>query len=355
MKNKIQSSFMLSSLKALTISILIITAFSSCKKDKEETTTTGSTDITYPAAFVVNGGSNSISVINLNTDAVSRIIPLDMAMFPHHVYINPTKTKISVAVPGMDLSGGHNVNTTGMTGEFRVFDATTGSNIKTQSLPMMNHNAVFSPDGTEIWTSQMDSLGTVLVYDASNYSLKNTIAVGMMPAEVTFSADGSMAFVANGMDNTVTAINPSTKLVMNTIPVGMQPVGAWVGSDNKMYVDNEESQSITVIDVMTMIVSDSINLGFMPGMAAYNATMAELWVSDPDAGKVHYWTLSGTTWVYGGEFNTGAGAHAIAFKGMKAYITNQMAGTVSVIDVMNHTKTKDITVGTKPNGIAIKL
>ena len=31
-----------------------------------------------------------------------------------------------------------------------------------------------------------------------------------------------------------------------------------------------------------------------------------------------------------------------------------MAATVSVVDVMSHSKTKDITVGNKPNGIVIK-
>ena len=40
---------------------------------------------------------------------------------------------------------------------------------------------------------------------------------------------------------------------------------------------------------------------------------------------------------------------------MTAYITNQTAGTVSVVDVMTHTVTKSITVGAKPNGIVLKL
>ena len=49
-------------------------------------------------------------------------------------------------------------------------------------------------------------------------------------------------------------------------------------------------------------------------------------------------------------------AHAIAFSsnGEKAYITNQGANTVTVIDVVNHAKLQDIIVGTKPNGIALK-
>jgi YVTN family beta-propeller protein len=351
---------MKNSLSKLVIILIvpIVVLVHSCKKDKTEVTpppTTTNSDITYNAAYVVNGGSNSISVIDISTNEVKKTIALANVMWPHHISINTTKTKVAIGVPGMDLSGGHgNINNSGMTGMIAIYDAIKGTELKMINLSMMNHNAAFSPNGTEIWTSLMDSMGIVQVYDANTYQLKSTIHVGMMPAEVTFSFDGSMAFVANGMSNDVTAINVANKTVMATITVGQEPVGAWQGSNNKMYVDNEMGQSISVIDVSTMSVEETVNLGFMPGMAAYQADMNELWVSDPDNGKVHYWKRSGNAWVHDGVFSTGAGTHAIVFKGMTAYISNQLAGTVSVIDVMMHTKIKDITVGTKPNGMVIK-
>jgi YVTN family beta-propeller protein len=323
-------------------------------------------NINFPAAYVVNGESNSISVINLSTDEVAETIKLadgtmggsmnDMIMWPHHAYINSSKTQIAVGVPGMDLSAGHSGGMAGMEGKVAVLDAVKGTVLKVVDLDMMNHNAVFSPDGKEIWTSQMDEMGSVLVYDASTYALKSTIPVGGDPAEVTFSFDGSVAFVANGSSNTVTAINPATKEVIKTINVGADPVGAWPGSDNKMYVDNEEGQSISVINVSTLEVESTIDLGFMPGMAAYTDMGKELWVSDPSNGKVHYWVYQSNTWNHGGVFSTGAGAHAIAFDetSMKAYVTNQGAESVSIVNAMNHTVSKTLTVGKKPNGIVIK-
>ena len=62
-------------------------------------------------------------------------------------------------------------------------------------------------------------------------------------------------------------------------------------------------------------------------------------------------------WMHGGAFNTGAGAHAISFTidGNNAYVTNQTANTVSVVNVANHTVTKTINVGKKPNGVVIKM
>ena len=339
----------------------------SCKKNDNENPSQ-STKIDYPAAYIVNGGSNSISVVRLSDNTISTTLDLTkMSMsgmgtmptnitWPHHIYINPSKTQLAVGVPGMDLSAGHSGNMMNMAGKIAIVDAVNGSISKIIDLPVSNHNAIFSPNGTEIWTSQMEDMGKVLVYDASNYSLKNTINVKMQPAEVTFSSDGSMAFIANGGSDTVTVINVADKMIMGQVKVGDDPVGAWTGADGNMYVDNEAGQSITVIKVSDMSVATTISLGFMPGMAAYNNAMSELWVSDPDNGKLHWYTKSGTTFTHGGEFVTGAGAHAIAFSsdGMTAYITNQSANSVSVADVMNHTETKEIAVGTKPNGITIK-
>ncbi|MBC7390097.1 MAG: hypothetical protein H7329_12850 [Opitutaceae bacterium] len=365
----------------LATSIIVASALYSCKKTDsmqmpnnsmnmpDNSMNNASVKIDYPALYVVNGQSTSISVIRLSDNLVTETIKLgemsdathtgmNMATgisWPHHISLSPDKTKLSIGVPGMDLSAGHGGVMTG-TGKIAILDAVKGTVNNVVNLPVMNHNAIYSPNGNEIWTSQMQDMGTVLVYDANSYVLKNTIEVKMMPAEVTFSSDGSMAFVANGGSDTVTVIGVGSKMVLGQIKVGGEPVGAWTGADGNMYVDNEEGKSITVIRALSMTVDTTISLGFMPGIAAYNNAMSELWVTDPDNGKVHWWTKSGDKFTHGGSFDTGAGAHAVAFSqdGMTAYITNQGASSVSVADVMTHKETKEITVGIKPNGIVIK-
>lgn len=338
----------------------------SCRKHKMDDMGMPDKNINYPAAFVVNGESSTLSVINLNTNVVSDTIGLmgsannGMAMWPHHIsyYGAGGAAHLAIGVPGVDLSAGHAGDMGNMKGRILIVDAIKGSVTKDLEVPSMNHNAAFSPDGTEIWTSQMDMEGKILVYDAQTYELKNTIRVGMEPAEVTFSADGSKAYVANGGSNTLSVISPKSKSIIATIPVGENPVGAWVGYDGKMYLDNEEGKSISVIDVQSNEIIQTISLGFMPGSAAHNAASKELWVTDPDNGKVHFWRWNpaGNSWEHGGLFASGNGAHAIAFTkdGTLAYVTNQLAATVSVINVANHTKIKDIPVGDKPNGIIIK-
>jgi YVTN family beta-propeller protein len=326
-------------------------------------------NVNYPAAYVVNGESSTLSIINLNTNEVTDLIQLTDGMkgmthgsgmflaYPHHLYLNPAKNQIAIADPGINLSGGHGPDPTHTsTAKVLIIDAVKGQNIKLIELPKMNHNAIYTPDGKEIWTSQMDHDGKILVYDATTYALKNTIKVGKEPAEITFSADGSIAFVANGEENTVSAIHPTTKAVTATISVGKNPVGAWMGADNRMYVDNEDGQTVSIIDVKTLKVVETVELGFMPGYAAFHAETKELWVTDPTSGKVHWWKqISNGKFVRENALITAAGAHAIAFKGTTAYVTNQEAASVSVIDVINHKKIKDIKVGSKPNGIVLKF
>ena len=354
-----------------TLIIASLLVLSSCRKHKmdEDMDATGmEKNIDYPAAYVVNGESNTVSVIKLSSNAVTETIDLmgtgsgmnNMGMWPHHIYhySYPNMHQLAIAMPGMDLSAGHTGSTAGMKGRIMILDAMKGMMVKEIEVPIMNHNAAFSPDGKEIWTSQMDMIGKVLVIDAITYAIKNTISVGADPTEVTFSADGSKAYVANGHDDNVSVINPSTKNVIATIPVGDNPVAAWVGYDGKMYVDNEDGKTVTVIDVASNTVIQTISLGFMPGSVAHNLLKKELWVTDPDNRKVHYWTwnASSNIWAKAGSFNAGAGAHAIAFTndGNTAYVTNQLAQSVSIISVESHLKITDVQVGKKPNGIVIK-
>ncbi|MCY7362540.1 MAG: YncE family protein [Ignavibacteria bacterium] len=337
--------------------LLVITLFtffiSGCSEDVVNPPV--SSDIDYNAVYVVNGEGNSISVIDISTNQVRRTISLSNVMWPHHINMNPAKTKVAIGIPGVDLSGGHGGHAD-HEGMFVVLDAKTGSILGTRTLPNINHNAIFSPDGSEIWTAVAHEMGMVYVYNSENLSLKDSVEVGNTPLEVTFSSDGSMAFVANNMSDNVTAIDAMNKTVMATIPVGTMPIGAWTCANNKMYVDNEMGQSISVINVATMTVEETVALGFTPGFAAYNSQMNELWVTNEDAGRVEILHRMNNEWHPKTNVATGNGAHAISFSsdGMTAYVTNQLGGTVSVINVNTRTKTTDITVGTKANGLLIR-
>lgn len=317
-------------------------------------------NINYPAAFVVNGSSGNVSVIRTQDNVLTETIGLKGATFPHHIYLNPSKNKLAVAITGKDLSAGHGGHGETLSGlKVQIIDAVSGVIEKEIPVTKMPHNAIFNKAGTELWLGQADDVkSTVLVYSTSDWTLRNIIEVGRGVSEITFSATGALAFACNTDDNSVSVINATTKLVLQTVPTGAKPVGAWPGTDTTMFADNEEGQSVAELIIGdTVRTAASISLGFKPGYAAWNAPSGELWVSDATNGRVVFFKKqAGGNWNLTGSTNTGADANAIVFSqdGQTAWVTNQGSGTVSVLDAANHTVLKTIAVGQKPNGIVLK-
>ena len=343
--------------------------------------------VTGDALYVVNGEDSSISVVDPGDGKVLGTIALQNVSFPHHIYMSPDRAWLAVAVPGHDLSGGHSAgaatagehgahgSSVGVTpatthgtpvhgaaaaekpmgGAVLVLDARSGATIKARRLDAPNHNAIFSPDGREIWTAQLVDAGTVLVLDAETLETTKTISVGRVPAEVTFSPDGKFAFVANGTSNDVSVIDVSSKSVVKTIAVDSEPVGAWPGADGMMYVDCEVAKTIKAIDPKTLEVVRTYALGFTPGFAAVPPSRTgELWLTDADSGKVVFNKTSADAKT--GDLPTAPGAHALAFSpdGKAAYVTNQLGGSISIIDTNTRTVTSSVAVGKKPNGIVFR-
>ena len=308
--------------------------------------------VTADAVYVVNGDASSISVLDAARDTVLGTIELADAPYPHHLYLSGDRRDMYLAVPGVDLSGGHAGHDGGDHAFVMRLDAATGETLAVASLPSSNHNALPSPDGTAVWTTQMTDPGKVLLLDATTLARREEVEVGALPAEVTFGPDGSHAFVANSGSASVSAIDADTLEVAATLEVGETPVGAWPGADGMLYVDSETSRSISAIDPDTLEVARTYQLDFAPAFAA--AFGGELWVTDPAGGRVVFFDLASGDEV--GALDTGAGAHAIAVSPdeARAWVSNQAAGSVSIIDVAAREVAATVAVGAAPNGLAYR-
>ena len=316
-----------------------------------------SANVTYPAAYVVNGYSNTISVLRLSDNTVAETIALHGAAYPHHIAFDSVHKRIAVAITGMDLSGGHEHGSGNVAGlKVMILDAVTGQLQKEIACSGMPHNALFMRSGSELWFGEADTLRSIVrVVSTTDWTTKKSITVGAGLSEVSVSVDGSRVFATNTAGGTVNVIDPVSYEVIDTITVGITPVGAWPGVNGRMYVDNETSKSITEIDVKSLQVLSTIDCGFMPAYALVTPA-GELWISDATNGRVVWYTMVGSNWTKGGEIVTGAQAHAMALNraGTKVYCTNQGANTVSVIDVANHEVVRTVPVGINPNGIVLR-
>ena len=126
------------------------------------------------------------------------------------------------------------------------------------------------------------------------------------------------------------------------------------GDDGRVYVDCEEGKQVAVIDPSTQAKTFTYDLGFTPGMAREAPDGKTLWVTEGDNKEVALEKIPVAS-ANPEKVTTGAGAHGIAFSadGKTAYVTNQMAGTLSVINVDTH-EVKTVQVGQKPNGLVYR-
>ncbi|UTA70016.1 YncE family protein [Emticicia sp. 21SJ11W-3] len=327
----------------------------SCK-DKEEVPTES---IDFPAAYVVNGGSNTISIIDLNERKVKKLIQLtDLGRFPHHIELSPDGKKLSVALPEFDFTLSHDQlhNATNLKGGIAIIDADNGKSLLKMQLDRVNFNAVFTHDNTEIWTASTNHAGEMHVFDTATGVLKDEIFLGADPTEVVFSKDGRYAFVALGESSFILAVNVKLKKVEKYIKVDQFPTNVWLADDGYIYVENKNLLTINVVDPATMNATESIDLDFKPGQVAYHKGLNELWVCQAGQKKIAYFERKNNKWVLKSTIVTGDDAHAVKFsKDEKiAYVANQRGNTVSVINTATHEKIMDIPVGLNPNGIVLR-
>jgi YVTN family beta-propeller protein len=133
-----------------------------------------------------------------------------------------------------------------------------------------------------------------------------------VPAGVAVTHDGAWIYVANELSGNVTVINTRSGAVEATLPSGMSPFSvATSPTDNIAYVADLGPAKLAVIDTGTRQTSSTVTLG-----------------------------SSGTD-----PFNTAATRHAV-------YVANQGASTLSVIDPHTLHLVTTVNTGNSPYGVA---
>jgi YVTN family beta-propeller protein len=128
----------------------------------------------------------------------------------------------------------------------------------------------------------------IRVVDTATRSIVSTQVVGAAPAGVAISPDGTVVFVANRLDGTVTAMT-ATGSILATIPVGNQPQGlAFDRAADRVYVTNSADDSVSAIDAATLAVVATIPVGDGPLGIVVNASSAtsRVYVANANDGTI---------------------------------------------------------------------
>ncbi|WP_299285131.1 YncE family protein, partial [uncultured Mucilaginibacter sp.] len=132
------------------------------------------------------------------------------------------------------------------------------------------YSCVLSPDEKTLYVSLWGS-DKVAVFDAVKEALAATINTESHPNELLLNKKGSILYVANANDNSVSVINTKTNKVIETLATALFPTKltgsttnglALSANEKTLYIANADNNCLAVFDVTKPGSSQS--LGFIP-------------------------------------------------------------------------------------------
>jgi YVTN family beta-propeller protein len=153
---------------------------------------------------------------------------------------------------------------------FYCFDLATKELRKKVRLPGVPYTCLVSKKHPQVYLSLWSS-ASVLVFDRGLNATPGTIAVGPHPNDMAESPDGKRLYVANANENSVSVIDIGSMKVTETIVSslypdalpGSTPNSVALSSDGKtLYIANADNNFIAVMDVSSQ--GGSRSLGFIP-------------------------------------------------------------------------------------------
>ncbi len=311
--------------------------------------------------YVVNRGSNSVSVIDVATKALVTSVPVGpgpvaVYTFRNFLYVTNQGSSLSPgnSISAIDMTTNQVVGTyrTGLlpdqgqpnldgsrlyvanTGETSVtaIDRLTGMTVATVPLPATPSSGLTAQARGDRVYVVLPTPPAVAIIDQATHTVTKMITVGSNP-QFPFELESlRRLYVANQGSNTVSVIDLDTESLLTTIPVGRGPVNARTDLPrNRVYVENRTDGTISVIDATTNQVIRTVSVG----------RNSRLRVS-PDGQRIFAQSLAeGKTYVVDADSlnviaTVPVGANPIQERfssdGSKAFIVNRNDGTVSVIE-----------------------
>jgi len=189
--------------------------------------------------FVINRGSDTVSVINVANDTLDNLCPTGCVnQAGQKFFSHPTLPLSTAAVTATGITPSN--GTTGM--------PTTAEPVYAEYNSTKNLLVVADYIGNTISVIDvsLDEYGN----DSSTFGTTYTIPVGTNPASVTVLLDGTRAYTANQTDQTVTVANLSSYTAEKTLSVTGHPrtvVNTANSIYGKVYVASPDSPYLTII------------------------------------------------------------------------------------------------------------
>src|SRR5262245_18261424 len=175
--------------------------------------------------------------------------------------------------------------------------------------------------------------------------------VGLSLAQAAGAAGTHRIFVTNEESNDLTVIDGKTLAVETTIPVGQRPRGIGLSPDHKeLYVAVSEEDSIAVVDPESLKVLRKFKAGSDPEAFAVHPN-GYIYLSNEDAGLAS--AFDPKTGKQVAEVQVGLEPEGVAVSpdGKTVVVTSESTNMLHFIKVPEHTIEKNVLVGARPRSV----
>ncbi len=299
-------------------------------------------------AYVANGGSNNVVIVNSATNTVTGSINTFSFNQPWGVAYSPSGTYAYVPNWGTHVISIINTATNIITGQI--------------SSGMLNAlgGTAFSPSGTYAYVANEGANNVVIVDTATNTvtgAVSGSISCGGLcsPYAIAFSPTQSSAYVA--YSGGVAVISTATNAITSTITSGFNtPWGvAYSPSGTYAYVANNYAQNVVIINTATNMVVNAIASGFSyPRGIAFSPSGTYAYIANSNSNNVVIINTATNT-VTGAIASGFYQPYGISFSpsGTYAYVANNYANNVVIVNTASNSVASTISAGfSYPAGIA---
>ncbi len=275
-----------------------------------------------------------VALLEINCGEVYRPVVIPTSTTPP----NPSNFHAVFAVSNNVASSPGSALQIDVSGDTNIGAANMGFN-PTHAATLANNARVFVPSaGSVLNPPQVDE---VVSFTPANdnavvVGLGNPIVYSLPPGSAPVFANSSQSssmYVANFGTNSVSWLSTATNVVIQTSPVGSQPVAiAETPNGQNIYVVNQGDSTVSDLSPTDLSPLATLSVGTTPVWAITRPDSQRVYVVTQGDGRL-YTINTGTNTVDGGQ-PIGAGANFALYDKSRnrIYVTNPTAATLTVFD-----------------------
>ncbi len=235
----------------------------------------------------------------------------------------------------------------------RVISLSSKATVATIALPAASQaRAVAVNSSGTLAAVALTEKGSVALIDLTTNQVTTVIGTGYYACRLAFA--GTNLLVTNSASGTVAVIDTIAGQVARTVSVGFGPSGIAVAG-NVAVVANLQGGSISIIDLADYSVTNvSLPVGSRPHEVAISSTVNEALITNPMSNSAFILSLD-TQQLKQVDLSAGSGMGpgSVVTNGALAFVADQMAANVAVIDLNAGSVVRTIPVDPGPRSLAV--